>query len=77
VNPLRENTQIVDLEAHMTPSTPPKERETREKTMTTMVESIKTLELECAQVYTKIMGIWVQLNEDKEKQNIIQKIQVA
>jgi hypothetical protein len=61
----------------VTPSTPPEERETRKKTMTTMVESIKTLEVECAQLYIETMGIWTQLSEDKEKQEISQKIQVA
>jgi hypothetical protein len=43
---------IVDLEACITPSTPPEERETRKQTVTTMVDNIKTLEVECAQLYT-------------------------
>jgi hypothetical protein len=37
------HTQIVDLEAHVTPNTPPEERETRKKTMTTSMENIKDL----------------------------------
>ena len=45
--------------------------------MTTTVERIKTLELECAHIYIETMGIWIQLSEDKEKQEIIQKIQVV
>jgi len=32
----------------MTPITTPEERKKREKTMTTMVENIKNLEVECA-----------------------------
>jgi hypothetical protein len=41
------------------------------------VERIKNLEVECAQLYTETMGIWTQLSEDKEQQEINQKIQVA
>jgi hypothetical protein len=38
------HVKIVDLEACTMPSTPPKEREQREKTMMTTIESIKSLE---------------------------------
>jgi DNA repair exonuclease SbcCD ATPase subunit len=68
---------IVDLEACVTPSTPLEEREKREQRLTTIVESINNLEVECAHLYTKTMGIWTQLSEYREQQEIIQKIQVA
>jgi len=68
---------IVDLEAHVTPSTPPEERETRKQKMTTMVENLKNLEVEYTQLYTETMGIWAQLSEDKEHQEINQKIQTV
>jgi hypothetical protein len=61
----------------VTPSTPPEEREMREENVTTTVESIKTLEVECAQLYTETMGVWTQLSEDKEQQEISQKIQAV
>jgi hypothetical protein len=40
----------------VTPSTPPEEREMRKKIVTTMVESIKTLEVECAQTVYRDYG---------------------
>jgi hypothetical protein len=61
---------INDLEAHQIPSTPPKEREQREKTVTMTVESIKSLEEECAKLYDKSTQVWMQLTEDAELQEI-------
>jgi hypothetical protein len=61
----------------MTPSTPPEERETMEQTVTIMVDSIKTLEVECVKLYIDTMGVWTQLNEDGVQQNISKKIQTA
>ena len=59
----------------MPPSnTPLEEREKREQTMTIVVEIITNLEVECAQLYTETMGAWTQLSEDKEQQEISQKI---
>jgi hypothetical protein len=52
------------------PSTPLEEREKRKQTTTTVVENIKNLEVECAQLYTKTMGVWTQLNEDIVQQEI-------
>jgi hypothetical protein len=71
------HTCIVDLEVCMTLSTPPKEREKREQTVTTIVESIKNLEVECAHLYAETTGIWMQLTKDRELQEINQKIQVV
>jgi hypothetical protein len=51
----------------VTPSTPLEERKAREKNVTTVVESIKNLTVECAQLYTETMGVWTQLSEDKGK----------
>jgi hypothetical protein len=42
--------------------------------MTTIIDSIKTLEVEFTQLYTKNMGVWTQLNDDKVQQEISQKI---
>jgi hypothetical protein len=55
-------------------NTPLEEREKREQTMTIVVEIITNLEVECAQLYTETMGAWTQLSEDKEQQEISQKI---
>jgi predicted nucleic acid-binding Zn-ribbon protein len=44
-------TKIVDLETRMKPSTPLEERDQREKIVSTTVESINTLEPECATWY--------------------------
>jgi hypothetical protein len=41
----------------MTPSTPLEERGKRENIVKIMVESINILEVECAQIYTKNMGV--------------------
>jgi N-glycosylase/DNA lyase len=46
----------------MTPSTPPEERDQREKTVSTAVESIKTLEEECAKLYEDNTKVWNQLS---------------
>lgn len=43
--------RIVDLEMRVTPSTPPEERETRKQIVTTTMDSLKTLSVECAQLY--------------------------
>jgi predicted nucleic acid-binding Zn-ribbon protein len=58
------HTKIVDLEACTMPSTPLEEREKREKTTTTIVESIKSLEEECAKLYEESTQVWTQLTED-------------
>jgi len=51
----------------MTLSTPPEERETREKPMTTTLDGINTLAVDCSQIYRETMGISEQLSEDKGK----------
>jgi hypothetical protein len=38
--------------------------------MTTVVESIKNLEVECAKIYAETTGIWMQLTEDMELHEI-------
>jgi hypothetical protein len=53
--------KIVDLEACTTPSTPPEEREQREKIVTKTMESIKSLVEECAKLYEKRTQVWTQL----------------
>jgi len=45
--------------------------------VTTIVERIKNLEVECAQLYEKTTSVWTQLTEDMELQEISQKIQVV
>jgi hypothetical protein len=42
--------------------------------MKTIIDSLKTLEVEFTQLYTKNMGVWTQLNDDKVQQEISQKI---
>jgi predicted nucleic acid-binding Zn-ribbon protein len=44
-------TKIVELETRMTPKTPLEERDQREKTISTTVEGIKTLEAYCDNLY--------------------------
>jgi hypothetical protein len=69
--------KITDLEACQTPSTPPEEREKREKMMTTTIENIRSLEAECAKLYEESTKVWTQLTEDVELQEIGQKLQVV
>ena len=45
------HTNILDLEVRTTPSTPPKEREKKEKTIAMTLENIKSLDEECANLY--------------------------
>jgi uncharacterized phage infection (PIP) family protein YhgE len=52
---------IVDLEAHTTPSTPLEERKQREKTTMTTVERIKSLDEECVKLYEETTQVWNQL----------------
>jgi hypothetical protein len=59
------HTCIFHLEACVTPSTPAEEREMRKKNVTTKVDNIKNLEVECVQLYTKTMGVWIELSEDR------------
>jgi hypothetical protein len=66
-----------NLEACVTPSTTPEEREMRKKTATTMVDNINNIELECSQLYNETIGVWKQLNEDMVQQEISQKIQTV
>jgi hypothetical protein len=61
----------------MTPSTPPEERDQREKTVSTTVEGIRTLEEECAKLYEDNTKVWNQLSEDVELQSIEQKLQTV
>jgi hypothetical protein len=41
----------------MTLITPQEDREKREQTLTTTVERIKNLEVECSQLYVETMGV--------------------
>jgi hypothetical protein len=61
----------VDLEACVTLGMPPEERETRNQTVTTTVDKIKTLEVECMKIYIETIGVWTQLNEDRVQKEII------
>jgi hypothetical protein len=54
----------------VTPNTPLEERETRKKIVTTSMENIMTLSIKCAQLYIDTMGVWAQLNEYNEQQEI-------
>jgi hypothetical protein len=45
------HAKIIDLEAHQTLSTPPEERDQREKTVVTTVESIKSMDEESTKLY--------------------------
>jgi hypothetical protein len=49
----------------VTQISPPEERERRKKIATIVVDSIKTIEVECVQFYIETMGVLTQLNEDK------------
>jgi hypothetical protein len=42
----------------MTPRSPLEEKEKTNKIMKIVVEIIKTLEVECAHIYTKTMGVY-------------------
>jgi hypothetical protein len=53
--------KIVDLEARIMPSTPLEGREQREKIVMKIVESIKSLEKECAKLYKESTQVWTQL----------------
>jgi hypothetical protein len=44
---------------------------------TTSIEKIKNMEVECAKLYAETTGVWMQLTEDVELQEIIQKIHTA
>jgi hypothetical protein len=71
------HTNITDLEVRQIPSTPPEEREKREKKMTTTIENIKSMEAECAKLYEESMGVWTQLTEDMELQEIGRSYKLA
>jgi hypothetical protein len=58
-------------------SIPPEEREKREKMMTTTVENINSIEVECAKLYEENTKVWTQLTGDVELQEIGQQLQVA
>jgi hypothetical protein len=45
------HVKILDLEGHTTPSTPLKEREKREKIVSMTMESIKSFDEECVNLY--------------------------
>jgi hypothetical protein len=70
-------SNIIELEAHAIPGTPPEEREKREKMVNTTVENIKSLEVECAKLCEESTEFWTRLTEDVELQEIGQKIQDA
>jgi hypothetical protein len=53
--------------SHVTPGMPPKEREMRKQTLTTMVDNINTLEEECTHMYIETMGVLKQLNDNRVK----------
>jgi hypothetical protein len=48
----------------MTPRTPPEERDQREKTISTIVEGIRTLEEECAKLFNDSTEVWNHILED-------------
>jgi hypothetical protein len=56
--------KIIDLEACQTPSTPPEEREKREKTIVMTVESIKSMDEECVKLYEGSTQVWTVLLEN-------------
>jgi hypothetical protein len=68
---------IVDLEVCTTPSTPPEEREKREKTIAMTVESIKSLDEECVKLYEESTQVWTQLLENANIQALEQRLQTA
>jgi len=58
------STRIKDLDSHITPRTPPKEKEHKERTSMTLVEIIKSLDEECVKLCEERMHIWTNMMED-------------
>jgi hypothetical protein len=65
------------LEARTTPSTPPEEREQREKTTMTIVRAYKSLDEECVKLYEESTQVWTQLLENAELQALDQRLQTV
>jgi hypothetical protein len=63
-------TRIEELESHSTPRTPPEEKEQREITAITLVESIKRLDEECVKLCEESVQIWTNLMEDMEMKDV-------
>jgi hypothetical protein len=58
------HTKTTNLEAHQKRSTQPQEREKREKMMTTTIEKIKGMEVECTKLYKERTKVWTQPIEE-------------
>jgi hypothetical protein len=52
------------------PGTPPEEKEQRERTTTTSVENIKSLDQECVRLCDESTHIWTQLTMNPELKEI-------
>lgn len=67
-------TKIIDLEAIVVPTSPPKELARREEALKEVVHNVTTYEEKCQEMYTQAEKTWNKWVEDEEWQNASRKV---